>query len=198
MLYGYDSPEAVCAELMEENRKLKAEVEMLQKENHRFADIGKMYSEIRAEVINEYREKVKQALIDKGFYPVLVKLIEQGDKAFADKYTGEVMLHIDELYEFIADHLLDDGVIVPPCKVGDTVYVIDDWGYKKELKEREVGVIAIKGTNDFSKELWEDVYGGHIGTFAEVGKTVFLSKAEAEYALKNRRSVSLVNGHIEE
>jgi hypothetical protein len=75
MLYGYDSPEAVCAELMEENRKLKAEVERLQKENHRFADIGKMYSEIRAEAINEYREKVKQALIDKGIFPVLVKTV---------------------------------------------------------------------------------------------------------------------------
>ena len=32
MLYGYDSPEAVCAELMEENRKLKAEIEMLREE----------------------------------------------------------------------------------------------------------------------------------------------------------------------
>lgn len=27
--------------------------------------------------------------------------------------------------ERIADHLLDNGVIVPPCKVGDTVYEIE-------------------------------------------------------------------------
>lgn len=73
MLYGYDSPEAICGELMEENRKLTAEVERLQKENYHFADIGKLYSEIRAEAINEYREKVKQALIDKGIFPVIVK-----------------------------------------------------------------------------------------------------------------------------
>lgn len=26
--------------------------------------------------------------------------------------------------EIIADHLLAEGVIVPPCKVGDTVYCI--------------------------------------------------------------------------
>jgi hypothetical protein len=26
---------------------------------------------------------------------------------------------------FVADHLLANGVIVPPCKVGDTVYCID-------------------------------------------------------------------------
>lgn len=84
----------------------------------------------------------------------------------------------------IADYLLANGVIVLPCKVGDTVYVVEDWGYKKELKEKEIGVIAIKGTNDFSKELWEDVYGGVIGTFADFGKTVFLTKEEAEQTLK--------------
>jgi hypothetical protein len=84
----------------------------------------------------------------------------------------------------IADHLLANGVIVPPCKVGDTVYVLRDWGYKKDIQEEEVGAIVIKGTNDFSKELWEDVFGGVIGSFADFGKTVFLSKEEAEKALK--------------
>lgn len=51
----------------------QAEIERLQKEARRFADIGKLYSEIRSEVIKEYREKVKLRLIDKGFFPVLVK-----------------------------------------------------------------------------------------------------------------------------
>ncbi len=37
-----------------------AEVERLQKENERFADIGKMYSEIRAEAIKEFWDKAKQ------------------------------------------------------------------------------------------------------------------------------------------
>ena len=71
-----------------------------------------------------------------------------------------------------------------PCKIGDTVYVVEDWGYRKELKEREVGVIALKGINDFSKEFWEDVYGGILGNFSNIGKTVFFTKAEAEAALK--------------
>ena len=43
----------------------------------------------------------------------LVELINQSDKAFADKYAGKVMLHIDELYEFVADYLIANGVIVP-------------------------------------------------------------------------------------
>lgn len=71
-----------------------------------------------------------------------------------------------------------------PCKIGDTVYVVEDWGYRKELKEREVGVVALKGINDFSKEFWEDVYGGIFGNFSDIGKTVFITKAEAEAALK--------------
>ena len=71
-----------------------------------------------------------------------------------------------------------------PCKVGDKVFLLDDWGYKKELKETEVGVIVIKGINVFSKELWEDVYGGVICTFADIGKTAFLTKEEAEQKLK--------------
>ena len=28
--------------------------------------------------------------------------------------------------EYVADYLLENGVIVPPCKVGDTVYQLDD------------------------------------------------------------------------
>lgn len=35
------------------------EIERLQKENNQFADIGKMYSEIRAEAIKEFAENIK-------------------------------------------------------------------------------------------------------------------------------------------
>ena len=40
------------------NRK-EAEIERLQKENNRFADIGKMYSEIKSEAIKEFAERLK-------------------------------------------------------------------------------------------------------------------------------------------
>ena len=83
------------------------------------------------------------------------------------------------------ENLEEQGRLIElPCKIGDTVYVVEDWGYRKELKEREVGVIALKGINDFSKEFWEDVYGGILGNFSNIGKTVFFTKAEAEAALK--------------
>ena len=87
------------------------------------------------------------------------------------------LAHYEDLEE-------QDRLIELPCKIGDTVYVVEDWGYRKELKEREVGVIALKGINDFSKEFWEDVYGGILGNFNNIGKTVFFTKVEAEAALK--------------
>lgn len=102
--------------------------------------------------------------------------------------------------EEMADYLLDNGVIVPPCKVGDTVYVLGDeyfWeaeiiGYsvmtsKWNRREYEVVQFFYKGEEKVNSMFVE-----------KIGKEMFLSKAEAEYALKNRRSVSLIDGHIEE
>ena len=93
---------------------------------------------------------------------------------------AEKLKHYEDLEE-------QGRLIELPCKIGDTVYVVEDWGYRKELKEREVGVIALKGINDFSKEFWEDVYGGILGNFSDIGKTIFLTKVEAEAALKELR-----------
>ena len=41
-----------------------------------------------------------------------------------------------ELVEYVADHLIEIGVIVPPCKVGDKVYQFDSAGniYESEIK----------------------------------------------------------------
>ena len=93
---------------------------------------------------------------------------------------AEKLKHYEDLEE-------QGRLIELPCKIGDTVYVVEDWGYRKELKEREVGVIALKGINDFSKEFWEDVYGGILGNFSDIGKTIFLTKVEAEATLKELR-----------
>ncbi len=46
--YGYCTSLAIKAALDLINRQ-RAEIERLEKENHRFADIGKMYSEVHAE-----------------------------------------------------------------------------------------------------------------------------------------------------
>lgn len=124
----------------------------------------------------------------------LIELIKQGDKAFADKYTGEVMSHIDELYEFIADYLLDNGAIAPKFKAGDKVFVISSDSYfEGEVK----GLMDASLIYAHKKHAYLIRPEGEYLMYADE-KDIFISKAEVEYALKNRRSVSLINGHIEE
>lgn len=50
------------ADIIDDNGNLinrqKSEIERLKEENNRFADIGKMYSEIRAEAIKDFAERL--------------------------------------------------------------------------------------------------------------------------------------------
>ena len=80
--------------------------------------------------------------------------------------------------EYLADYLISNGVIVPPCKVGDTVYHL----YPKQ------GIKANK-----VKRIQVGTYGMMIadrnGVFRddEINKTVFLTREEAENALKENK-----------
>ena len=85
----------------------------------------------------------------------------------------------------IADHLLANGVILPPCKVGDKLFRI------------------IKLTNSVHKpfvptlpdtvEPYGIFYKGLMGEcrripFEDFGKTVFLTREEAEKALREKEN----------
>ncbi len=50
----------------------------MQKENERFADIGKLYSEIRAEAIKEFWEKLKKEKVTHKNFGEMV-YVEDGD-----------------------------------------------------------------------------------------------------------------------
>ena len=83
-----------------------------------------------------------------------------------------------ELVEKQADYLLANGVIVLPCKVGDTVYTI----LRGKIFCYTVLEYGIRGKCDF-------VYAENDRDFldfpfAELGKTVFLTREEAEQARK--------------
>mgnify|MGYP007111660605 FL=1 len=81
----------------------------------------------------------------------------------------------------IADHLLANGVIVPPCKVGDKVYRTFGNYCGEKIFEGVVDQISIFNNREI--RFW--VYGHPLG-FAchDIGKTVFLTREEAEKALK--------------
>jgi hypothetical protein len=97
----------------------------------------------------------------------------------------------------LADYLIENGIIVPPCKVGDTLWI--NWGFENTGKTiYPVKVYALRlDTRKNNRRLCVSGtfhltrYGGHFdhnytGTFPwdSVGKTVFLTREEAEQALK--------------
>ena len=82
------------------------------------------------------------------------------------------------LVEQIADHLLANGVVVPPCKVGDKVWCL----LGHNIIEFEVSRIAIEPFAEIGMSFY--CYGGFTFDMRGLGKTVFLSREEAEQKLK--------------
>ena len=82
----------------------------------------------------------------------------------------------------IADYLLANGVIVPPCKVGDTLYDISEFvadyacPEMYEIKDNMMSFEKYKGEYRFTYDCCY-IYP------EEIGKTVFLTREEAEKAL---------------
>ena len=84
--------------------------------------------------------------------------------------------------ERIADFLLENGVIVPPCKVGDIVYLY--YPVRKGIYEAVVDEINLTQKSNFI--ITRDLYFNRRQAvfFEQFGKTVFLTREEAERALK--------------
>jgi hypothetical protein len=98
----------------------------------------------------------------------------------------------------IADRLIAEGVIVPPCKVGDVVYA-PHWHWGTYIKG---GIMPYRITNitiaQNKKGVWTKKYramevknGNTIDwqlnfEFDAIGKTVFITREEAEKALAER------------
>ena len=85
--------------------------------------------------------------------------------------------------EKLADYLIENGVIVPPVKVGATVYCTDS--YRHLIKPLEI----IGFEFNYKKRICKYYCSGRDYTPAwfkpaEMGKTVFLTREEAEKALK--------------
>ena len=129
----------------------------------------------------------------------LVELLMQGDIAAAKQGVFNCCMCRREA-ETIADYLLENGVIVPPVKMGDIVYIdnaphnvvhitieedgisycakydCDEYECCKECpfaKEISFGEVIMCEGNEY-----------HEFTASDIGKTVFLTREEAEKALE--------------
>lgn len=102
----------------------------------------------------------------------LIELIQQSVKGCARNWA-----------EIIAEYLLANGVIVPPCKVGDTVYYLE-------------GSRILEGTvKSFSTIMKDNYFVVYVETkysllgierfgYWMFGKKIFLTREAAEQALK--------------
>lgn len=81
---------------------------------------------------------------------------------------------IKHLATLLADHLLANGVIVPPCKVGDIIYALNYDGN---------GYMPLSVTSRESLVRWmeEDQFGN----------TLFINREEAEQALKGEHHAEI-------
>lgn len=93
----------------------------------------------------------------------------------------------------IAEHLWDNGVIVTPCVVGDRLYDIyeakvNGYGDIREMKVTEIKIILDKRNKPWL------IISGYYFAFEDFGKTVFLTKEEAEAKLKELKERGTEDG----
>lgn len=124
-----------------------------------------------------------------------IKTAESLMKAEKDMFKWDVLRHLRDFAIKYREHLKEyqqieeQGRIVKlPCKVGDTVYYFEG-GYYKNIKDWEIVPIKVTEFNikvNRSGKLMPlaMIANGTRYPMSSIGKTVFLTKAEAEKKLK--------------
>lgn len=105
------------------------------------------------------------------------RLVELVKKA----HNEQKYLTSDKSINAIADYLLENGVIVPPCKVGGVVYSVCDCINRPEK-------LFITALHQYEKYISFSALSRsqrkYVFETTDIGKTVFLTKEEAEAKLK--------------
>lgn len=108
--------------------------------------------------------------------------------------------YLDRIYPWdtfsdIADHLLDNGVIVPPCKIGDKIWFKSKW--QSCIEPYEITNLMLSQNK---KGEWTRKYTAYLlrsektidvairFAFDDIGKHLFLTREAAEAALKAREN----------
>ena len=102
------------------------------------------------------------------------------------KEANERYIYAEEM----AKYLIDNGVIVPPCKVGDTVWFLNRYYSismrKDAVYEAKIARVYVEKDNVLclSVQIKNEWGTTEFPRITEIGKTVFLTREEAERALK--------------
>ena len=108
------------------------------------------------------------------------RMIELPDGYYEETAIGCVFYFTEKESEMLADYILADGWIRPPCKVGDKVYLpcVNDWGDIENYTITEF----VLDNNGLCFVVDDEDRECH--SVDNIGKTVFLNIEEAEQALK--------------
>lgn len=87
--------------------------------------------------------------------------------------------------EIMADYLIENGVIVPPCKVGDTVWLAFSW-FDSEVVKGKISMLQQKADGSWKIRVSDSV-GVKDFPITEIGNVIFFTKEEAENKLKEYR-----------
>lgn len=113
----------------------------------------------------------------------LIELYEKASEEYSKTNKAEFRK------DFICDYFIANGVVAPPCKVGDTVYYINT---RPHIALHtgviyEAVVVRIVVTNNYVTlviQIRNDYGCTEIPDVDDFGKTVFLTREEAEAALR--------------
>ena len=89
-----------------------------------------------------------------------------------------------ELVEYVADYLIDDGWVRPPCSLHQTLWEIT---WNKRIEQCKVSSLTQKADGSFKIRISPKCSGVYEITPDKIGEKVFLTKAEAEQKLKEMR-----------
>ena len=89
--------------------------------------------------------------------------------------------YLGGLEEKVADHLIENGVIIPPCSLHQTLWEIT---WNKRIEQCKVSSLTQKADGSFKIRISPKCRGVYEITPDKIGKTIFLTKEEAEQKLK--------------
>lgn len=91
----------------------------------------------------------------------------------------------DETAEQIADYLIANGAVVPPCKVGDEVFYLHEMCDENDDEYLDISAGKCEGISMQKDGLWMFCrYEDGLTFWHKSDKTVFFNREDAERALK--------------
>ena len=122
----------------------------------------------------------------------LVELIRAG----INKHESTIENYAFPIWEFLADYLIENGVIVLPCKVGDKYYKVERWCTEGGFLEKPKYAYSSTCEDcceecDGKDEIVEYTFNSPqqiLSLERTFGQYVFLTREEAEAKLKERDS----------